>query len=260
MDEPYSTKKLLVLRKLTRAVADFLRGQVRDYLATLAHLLRPRNVLGEFIEGYGRDSVPGATKAFKELQTIFEGIAPAKPFNLEKELKPPIEIVSSALETAPLDYVHLARKDKDTKPVTITCPFVWVLSYSGYGPRRLREVLADRIRAGDHVKEYVVHALVMHLMLSRQTGVTRVMHDLRFPITSARRDLFHGLPVPYISAAISTVRPPDDVIIENTEVSGMDAFEEVINVEQIPRLRDPLKERLMELMRSHGEDLLPAAK
>jgi hypothetical protein len=260
MDEPYSTKKLLVLRKLTRAVADFFRGQVRDYLATLAHLLRPRNVLGEFIEGYGKDSVPGAAKAFKELQTLFEGIAPARPFNLDKELERPIEIVSSALETVPLEYVHVARRDKVTKPVTITCPFVWVLSYSGYGPRRLKEVLADRIRAGDHVKEFVVHALVMHLVLSRQTAVARVMHDLRFPITSARRDLFHGLPVPYINAAISTVRPPDDVIIENTEISGMDVFEEVINVEQISGLRDPLKERLMELVRSNGEDLSPTAK
>ena len=31
-----------------------------------------------------------------------------------------------------------------------------------------------------------------------------------------------------------------------------DAFEEVVNVEDIPRLRDPLKERLLDLARQHA--------
>jgi hypothetical protein len=259
MDERYSTKNLLVLRKLTRAVADFLRGQMRDYLATLSHLLRPRNVLGEFIQSSSKETVVGADKAFKELQKQYEAIAETKPFNLDKELTPPIEIVSSALETTPLEYAHVAKTDKESKPVTITCPFTWVLSYSGYGPRRLREILADRVRTGDHVKEFVLHALVMHLLLTRQVGLNRIMQALRFPITSARREEYHGLPIPFINAAIPTVRPPDEVIIESTEISGTDVFEEVINLDEVAALRDPFKEQLMELVRNHGGDVLALA-
>jgi hypothetical protein len=37
------------------------------------------------------------------------------------------------------------------------------------------------------------------------------------------------------------------------ELSGMDAFEEVINVDDIGRIDDQLKERLIKLARSHGE-------
>ena len=38
------------------------------------------------------------------------------------------------------------------------------------------------------------------------------------------------------------------MIIENTEISGTDAFEELVNIEDVARLRDPLKERLTELI------------
>ena len=39
------------------------------------------------------------------------------------------------------------------------------------------------------------------------------------------------LPITFLSGPISTIRPPDNVIIESTELSGADAFEEVINLE-----------------------------
>ena len=48
---------------------------------------------------------------------------------------------------------------------------------------------------------------------------------------------------------------PDDVIIESTEVSGMDAFEEVVNVDDIAALRDPLRERLLEIVKASGAAL-----
>ena len=56
-------------------------------------------------------------------------------------------------------------------------------------------------------------------------------------------------------AAISTLRPPDGVLIESTEFSGMDAFEEVVKVDDISKLREPLKERLIELAQAQGENL-----
>ena len=50
MDVRDSTQSLLVLRKLTRAIADVVRAQMTEYLATLAPLLRPKMVLGEHVE------------------------------------------------------------------------------------------------------------------------------------------------------------------------------------------------------------------
>jgi hypothetical protein len=257
MDDRYSTKNLLVLRKLTRAVADHLRQQMREYLGTLAFLLRPRNLLGEFIQGGAKDSVPGADKAFRELQSLYAAIAVNKPFNLAPELAAPIEIMSVAPEITPYDYMHVAKTDKDNKPVAITCPLIWMLSYAGFSPRRLRELLADRARAADQLQEFIVHTLIMHQMITRQTVLTRMMNGLHFPITSVKRDEFFGLPIPYINCAVTTLRPPDAVIIESTEIAGTGVFEEVVNLEEIAQLRNPFKERLIEIVRSHGEDLMP---
>jgi hypothetical protein len=41
------------------------------------------------------------------------------------------------------------------------------------------------------------------------------------------------------------------VVLESAELTGIDAFEEVVNVEDIARLTDPLKDRLIEIARPH---------
>ena len=51
-----STQSLLVLRKLTRAIADSVRTQMTEYLATLAPLLRPKMVLGDYVEDGSKES------------------------------------------------------------------------------------------------------------------------------------------------------------------------------------------------------------
>jgi hypothetical protein len=257
-EERYTTKKLLVLRKLTRAIADLLRGQLKEYLATFQPLLRPKAVLGQYVASDPKETVPGAEKAFKELQGLYEGLAGSRPFNLPKELKPPLEIGTSVLEITPTEYPHLAKTEAESKTVTVVSPLRWVLSYSGYTPRRLRELLADRTRTGPELQEFVLHTLVLHLVLARQAGVVKVLEALHFPVSSGRRAEFGDLPIPSLAASVSTVRPPDDVLIESTEISGLDVFEEVVNLDDLVQMRDPLKDRLIELVQSHGDNLLPA--
>jgi hypothetical protein len=255
MNESFSTKKLLVLRKLTRAVADLLRGQLRDYLSAFVPVLRPRNVLGEYADG-GKEMLRGADVAFKELLALYEAVAPLKPFNLVREVKTPLEVESFALEMTVVDYVHTARTDKDTKTVTVTAPLKWVLSYAGFTPRRLKDLQAsrDNDRA---IQQFVLHTLMMHLVMTKHTGVTKVLEALRFPVSTGRLPGFGELPITFVTSPVATVRPPDDVIIESTEISGMDAFEEVVDLAEIGKIRDPYKDRLLEVIKSHGDDLLP---
>ena len=256
MEERYSTKQLLALRKLTRAAGDLLRGQLKQHLETLAPLLRPRNILGEYVHPATKETIKGAEAAFKELQGLYETVAVSKPFQLPKELKPPISVLSTALELSAMEYAHLAKTERESKRVTINSPLHWVLSYAGFGPRRLRELLAERNRTGDELQQFVLHYLMLHIVLAKQTGVAQLLEALHFPLSSGRLADFGELPVLSIRAGLATVRPPDDVIIESTEISGMDAFEEVVNPEDIIALRDPLQVRLLELAKTHGVELL----
>ena len=75
MDGRDSTQSLLVLRKLTRAIADVVRVQMTEYLATLAPLLRPKMVLGDHVEDGTKESSRRSDKAFKDLQTLYESLA-----------------------------------------------------------------------------------------------------------------------------------------------------------------------------------------
>jgi hypothetical protein len=260
MDESYSTKRLLVLRKLTRAVADLLRGQLKDYLATLSPLLRPRAVLGDYVQGATKETVKGSEAAFKELQSLYETVAGSKPFNLPRELKPPLEVLSSGLEITPTEYAHAARTDRESKTVTVTSPLQWVLSFSGYAPKRLNELRAERSPTGNDVQQFVLHYLMLHAVMTRQTGVTKILEALHFPVSSGRLPALGDLPVVFITCTVATVRPPDDVIIESTEISGMDAFEEVVDVGRMLAMRDPLHERLLEIVKSQGDELLSQAR
>jgi hypothetical protein len=45
-------------------------------------------------------------------------------------------------------------------------------------------------------------------------------------------------------------------VVESAELTGMDAFEEVVNVDEIARLPDPFKERLLDLARRHAPELV----
>lgn len=49
MNQAFDIPRLSVLRKLTRAVADILTGELKTHLATLTPLIQPRQVFGEFI-------------------------------------------------------------------------------------------------------------------------------------------------------------------------------------------------------------------
>ena len=92
---------------------------------------------------------------------------------------------------------------------------------------------------------------MMHIVVSKQVGVSEILKALHFPLSTERSPEFGELPVTYISSAVSTIRPPDEVIVESTEVSGMGAFEEIVQLEDVEKLRDPLKEQLLEITKSY---------
>ena len=249
-----SIQSLLVLRKLTRAIADAVRTQITGYLATLTPLLRPQTVLAGYIQGGPKEPNRKADEAFKELQARYDALAPAKPFNLRRELTPPFNFANVGLEITPLDYVHVAQSGSVPKSITVRCPLTWTLTYTGFPPSRLQEVLDPKVR-GDELQRFILSYLVMHLATTSQPGVMHILEGLHFPVTTSKSPEFGDLPITRIGVGISTKRPPDAVVVESAELTGMDAFEEVVNVEDISRLRDPFKERLLEIVRQQAPEL-----
>ena len=247
-----SMQSLLVRRKLTRAIADIAKAQMTEHLATLAPLLRPKMVLGDYVEDGSKESTKRSEKAFKELQELYESVASAKPFNLPRELSLPLRLAGSGLEITPVDTPRTIQSGSETRTIMVRSPLTWTLTYAGYPPLRLPELIKAKLRAGEELAHYVISYLLMHIVITNSSGLMSVFEALHFPITTTTLPEFGPLPITRVGPAISTTRPSDDVILQSAELTGMDAFEEVVNVDDLSHLRDPLKDRLMDAVRQHA--------
>lgn len=256
MDQGYDLKKLRSLRKLTRAIAESLRAELKEHLGTMTLLLRPRTILGDFVESSAKGEVKGSDTAFRELRGRYETVAGGRPYLFSKELNPPIEILSSNVELIPLDYAHAAKSGGESKTVTVTQPLKWILAYAGLSPMRLRDLLAAKNPDVPQIKNILLHALVLDTVLTKQPGLLTVFEALRFPVVSEKLPGLGDLPVTCISSSVRTVRPPDDILIESTEISGLNAFEEVVNAEDIEEMTDPFREKLLEVIKENAPEAL----
>jgi hypothetical protein len=251
-----SIQSLLVLRKLTRAITDVVRVQMTEYLRTLTPLLRPKAILGEYLQGGQKEPTRKADKAFKDLQALYEVVAGTKPFNLPRDLAPPLSFPALGLEITPVDYTHVIQSEGVARKITVRSPLTWVLTYNDFPPNRLRELLETKARSVDEVQRFVLSYLIIHLVTTNEPGLMQVFESLHFPLTTSKSREFGELPLTRIGIGISTTRPSDAVILESAELTGMDAFEELVNVDELARLPDPLKERLLAIARQQAPELV----
>jgi hypothetical protein len=256
MDGRDSIQSLLALRKLTRAITDAVRVQMTEYLKTLTPLMRPKALLGEYVMGGVKEPSRKADKAFADLQALYEKVAVARPYNLPRELSVPLTLSPLGLEITPLDYVHEARSGADGRRIKVRCPLTWVLTYTDFPPTRLQELLDTKARSVEELQRFVLHYLVLHIVATSDPGLTKVFEALHFPLTTTRTKEFGDLPITQIGIGITTTRPSDALVIESAELTGMDAFEEVVKVDDIKHLPDPFKERLLEIARQQAPELV----
>jgi hypothetical protein len=255
MVERDSIQSLLVRRKLTRAIADVVRAELTQHLATLTPLFQPQTVLGDRIQGGQNDSMRKVEQVFKEVQSSYDSIAPMKPFTLKRELTPPFDFARTSLEIIPVEYTHVIQSGAQTKTINVRCPLTWTLCYAGFAPTRLPELLDPRVR-GEQLQRFILSYLFMQQVVTNQRGVLSILDALHFSITPTRVAGFGDLPITRIASGITTMRPPDDVVLESAELTGMDAFEEIATVEDISRLQDAFKERLLAIVRQQTPEFV----
>jgi len=254
MDENIDIQRLIALRKLTSDLSQFFQQKLEGYLINLAPLVDPRSLLGSYIRNANTKAVPEADKAYQQLRELYKPIAIAPPFSLPADLTSPLDIFGALPTVTPVDYQYEARDANGGKRlVTISTPFNWVLTYKGLQLNRLRDLVANQ--TGGNTTDLVVcilHYLCVHLVAQRRPGIAPVLEGLRFPIRTVNSTEFGGLPLTYVGCPLSTVRPPDPVIIESTEISGINAFEEIIDLDDIQSMRDPLRSQVMEVIGNHS--------
>ena len=255
MAEPGDTAKALTfeqlvdLRAKTEAISQFLSKRLKAHLETLRLLLDPRRLLGKYIGV--KEDVVGADKAFTQLQELYRGVS-GKPFGLSAELnEDSLKLVENRLELYPWEYIHQAKSERETKAVTITSPVHWVLTYSaGYTLSQvLQAVIGKEQRQADALRQFVVNALVMHLVLAKYPGIMQLLTDLRYQVGVDKSPSLGEIPLVTLDACLPSFRPADQLILTATQFSGVPAFIELIDVDMLVTLHDPLKQHLEKICR-----------
>lgn len=243
---------LLDLRKITQAVSRKFEADLKTHFTTLAPLLSPRQLFGEYVRGGVKSAGPQTEKAYRELTSRFKSVAEQKPFSLNVSLSPPLDLFTATPTLTPLDYSYTARSGEIDHQITIISPLKWAICYPETEPKRLRELLAgDR---SNQVEEELSHALLqsvaMAILFEQRPGLVKLFQDLRFPLQTLQLDGLGALPVLTVSAPFETGLPEDDIIIQNTQLSGIPSFEEVIETEEIRQLTDPIRRELLDISQS----------
>lgn len=251
-----NVEQLLHLHTLTKDVAKICQRQLRGYLETIGILFRPRRTLGEAMEGIERDSAANSDRAVTELRELYRRIA-ARPFDLRPELNLPLESVSTQIQLYEWEYLHQTKTDRGLRGIRVTSPLTWVVAYSStYSLHMVRQVLAGQEeRNAESVRAFVLRACVMHLHFSKFPAIADLLAGLRYRVEVRRSPELGDLPLVTVSAPFSTIRPPDNLVTIASGLAGGTSFAEVLDVDSVRSLRDPLREEITAIFRSHGQEL-----
>jgi hypothetical protein len=238
---------LVRLRRITKSLSAQLRAQLQEHLQTLTPLFRPKRILGECISGPSPESPPGAEKNFAALRQRFAGVA--VKYGLAGELERPLPSIHVELVLHPWEYPLMIQAADGPRLIRVTTPTQWLLTYAG--SYAAAAILHGATRPEGAVREFIVNALVLELLLDKISGLRTLFAALRFPAETAGVAALGDLGVTRIRAPIPSVRPRDELLLEAVELSGFPTFEETIDIDAARALPDPLRDQIEAIIQEH---------
>lgn len=241
------TQEFFKLRQATEKISQALSKRLIGHLDTLRPLFLPRKLLGTFVKSAVTEEVPRSEKAFSDLQELYGSIC-EKPFGLPRKLQPPLPPITHQLDITPFQYpLNLGGEDKI---VQILSPTRWVLSFRGECPLdRLRAMVSGREpRQPEEMRQALINHLTPVIFLRYFPELKKLLEDLRYEVEIKELHDLGNLSVIVLKAPLETFLPPNDFILQVTQLSGILAFQEIVDLEAIERMTDSLKEQLRSLV------------
>jgi hypothetical protein len=243
-------QEFLKLRRATGKIAAELESRLKRHLTTLRPLFIPRKLLGTYVKSSSQQEIHGSEKAFAELQEMYSGICD-NPFQLPKKLQPPLTAISGVLECTPLEY-SLEIENSTGNSVTITSPTKFLLSYQSECPlKRLLNMLQKKeARQPEEMRQALLCHMALVVFLKNFPVLSSLLEDLRYRVEIIKLERFGNLPVVLITAPLDTFLPNDDFVQEVTQLSGIPAFQEIIDLDAVENFPDTMKDTLNALVNS----------
>ena len=211
------------------------------YLETLRPLVEPERFLGRFAGA--KTIAHSAEKTVEAIQAAYPAFS-SRPVNLPRDFDPSwLTEIDNTLELHRWEYAHEAQSGGESKTITISHPCRWALTYkSGCSLGQFARTIGTKEeRRADVIRKFVINALVLRQAVERAPGLIRLLAALRYELTIAEVPAYANLPLVTITSVLPSYRPVDELVIAATAFSGVSAFNELIDLEAIDQLEDPLK-------------------
>jgi hypothetical protein len=247
--KPLTFEGLPELRAKTEGISKFLHEQLTTHLDTLRPILSPERLLGK--AGGARAESHLADRIVAQLQQSYRPFA-TRPFDLPAEFDPYwLSLVGNRITLYPWEYTYEASNGRETRSIIMTSPVRWVVTFaSGYTLSQFRQaVIGKGEHRPEHVRQFVVNALVMQAMFAHTPGLASLFADLRYRVETHSTPDLPKLPLTTITSGLPSFRPADKLILGATNFSGVPAFIELIDIDALPHLQDPLRARIEERLR-----------
>lgn len=243
-------QEFLKLRQATGKIAAELDARLKRHLTTLRPLFIPRKLLGTYVKSSSQQEIHGSEKAFAELQEMYSSICDS-PYQLPKKLQPPLTAISNIIECSPLEY-SLEIEKGTGNVVTITSPTKFLLSYQSECPlKRLLNILQKKeARQPEEMRQALLCHMTLVIFLKNFPVLTSLLEDLRYRVQIIKLERFGNLPAVLITAPLDTFLPNDSFVQEVTQLSGIPAFQEIIDLDAVENLPDTMKDTLNALVNS----------
>jgi hypothetical protein len=234
----------MALRQATEKIAAVLAKRLKEHLSILRPLFFPRKLFGTYMKSSITEEVLGSDKAFAELQELYITCC-EKPFGLPKKLGAPLAPIPTEMEAAAYKY-NLAVSESGGDVTNITSPSRWILSFKGEANvNRLRAMMSgEESKQAEIIKQALINHLSMVVFLNRFSNLKSLLEDLRYEVKITRLKDLGGLPVVLLRSPVEAFLPSNEFILQITQLSGIRAFQEIIDPEELENIVDPLKENL----------------
>lgn len=242
--KPLTLQELPDLRRRTEGTAKLLYEQLMHHLDVLGPLLSPERMLGKAVGA--KMDVPGAESALSDLQRKYKEFV-GKPYELPSELDHQwLTLIGNKLKLYQWEYLHPAKSGDATEMITMTSTVRWVLCFnSNYTFAQAKAALSGKEpRRIEFLRQFVVNALVMNQVIARNPGLVRLFADLRYEIKTDFSPELGQLPLVTVTSCLPSVRPADDLLIAAASFSGVPAFIELLDLDAVRALQDPLRVRI----------------
>jgi hypothetical protein len=120
----------------------------------------------------------------------------------------------------------------------------------------LHQVLAGQEeRDSEAVRAFVLRACLVHLHFQKFPALVDLFSGLRYRVEVRHSQETGDLPFVTISAPFATMRPPDSLLTVASGLAGGASFAEVLDLSTVQNLKDPLREQIAAVFRTHGQEL-----